>query len=92
MSDERMRVLLAQKSVGCTLRKQPPDITKWFYDALIVYGHLWVRPDRELSPVKVYIEELFSLLKFVALPNNVTRKQSLIATKWPVLKEKIDLL
>lgn len=92
MSDERMVTLLKQRSVSCTLRKQPQDLTKWFYDALVIYGHLWVRPDKESNPVKSYIEELFGYLKFVALPNNVSRKQSIILTKWPTLRDKINQL
>lgn len=92
MSDERMRVLLSQRSVGCTLRKQPAEITKWFYDALIIYGNLWIRPDRDQVPVKGYLNELFGYLKFIALPNNITRKQDIIATKWPPLRDAIALL
>lgn len=89
MADERMLILLKQKSVGCTLRKQPADITKWFYDTLSIYSQLWVRPDREEVPLKGYLNELYGYLKFVALPNSVDRKKDLIDTKWPQLRDKI---
>lgn len=92
MADERMLILLRQRSVGCTLRKQPPELTKWFYDALSVYSVLWVRPDRDQVPVKGYLNELFGYLKFVALPNGIDRKQDIVSGKWPQLKAKIDAL
>jgi hypothetical protein len=92
MADERMITLLKQKSVGCTLRKQPEDLTAWFYVALKIYGELWIRPDKDTFPVKAYIEDLFTYLKFVALPNNSGRKRDLILTKWPTLRDKIAAL
>ena len=92
MADERMLILLKQKSVGCTLRKQPPELTRWFYDTLSLYSLLWIRPDKDTVPLKGYLNELFGFLKFVALPNGIDRKQDLIENKWPVLKAKIDAL
>lgn len=92
MADERMLILLKQRSVGCTLRKQPQALTAWFYEALSIYSVLWVRPDSSLVPVKGYLNELFGYLKFVALPNNVERKQDIIDNKWPLLKTQIDAL
>lgn len=92
MSDERMLVLLKQRSVSCTLRKQPAELTKWFYEALKIYSELWVRSDRADNPVKSYLNELYGYLRFVALPNNIERKQEIIDSKWPGLKDKISSL
>lgn len=91
-SDDKIIVLLKQRSVRCTLRKQPKELTDWFYQALKIYSFLWVRSDKDKPPVKGYINELFTLLKFVALPNNNDRKRAKIDEKWPSLKEKIDAL
>jgi hypothetical protein len=92
MVDERLLVILKQRSTGCTLRKQPQELTRWFYEALDIYGKLWVRPDKDQHPVKSYINQLFTLLKFVALPNTPSRKKGKIEQKWPELRDKISSL
>lgn len=92
MSDDRILILLKQKSVGCTLRKQPKDLTEWFYATLKIYSMLWVRTDRDLVPVKGYLNELYGMLKFVALPNTADRKRAIILDKWPLLRAKIESL
>jgi len=92
MSDERIIVLLRQRSVRCTLRKSPHDISKWFYDTLKLYSDLWVRPDKDMEPIKGVINEMFTLLKFVVLPNSIPRKRNFIATRWPAVKERFDAL
>lgn len=92
MADERMILLLKQRSVGCTLRKQPAHLTKWFNEALIIYGSLWMRADKDDVPVKGYLNELYGYLKFIALPNNITRKEDLVNSKWPSLRDRIAAL
>lgn len=91
-ADDRLVVLLKQRSVRCTLRKQPQDLTQWWYAALSIYSTLWVRPDKNDVPVKGLLNEIFTLLKMVALPNNAERKRAQIDEKWPSIKERIDAL
>ena len=92
MADERMITLLRQRSVRCTLRKSPPDISQWFYDTLKLYSILWVRPDKGTQPIKGVLDDAYSLLRFVALPNNVERKRDLIETRWPPLRERFNTI
>lgn len=92
MADERIMVLLRQRSVKCTLRKQPQELTRWWYEALNQYSLLWVRPDKDVQPVRSILTEIFTLLKLVALPNNPERKKAQIDSKWPLLLERINAI
>lgn len=90
--DDRIAVLIRQRSVKCTLRKQPAALTAWWYEAMAIYSALWTRPDKNDQPLRSILTEIFTLLKFVALPNNPERKKAQIDTKWPGLKERINVL
>lgn len=91
-ADQRILDLLRQKTTQCTLRKQPHDLTKWFYQALEVYSRMFIRPDKNDPPVKPLMDQLFAMLKFVALPNTPERKYDLIKERWEYLFSQITAL
>ena len=88
-ADARIQALLVLPGVPCTLRRQPRHLTVWFYEALRQYSLLWVRKDREDEAIAGLLQEIFTLLKFVALPNNIDRKEAALETKWPSLEARI---
>ena len=88
--DDRVKVLLMQRSVQCTIRKSPKYLQVWFRLALEIYNQLWERLDKGVPPVKGILNELFTMIKYVALPNNLERRIKLVDEKWLPLKEKID--
>lgn len=91
--DERLRILLLQRSVRCTIRKSPYPIPVLFKEMFDVYNGLYMRPDKELNVVlKSIINDLFVVIKYVALPNNTTLRLKLIEKRWPKLQERIASL
>lgn len=85
-ADPRLTALLAEKQVGCTLRKQPKPLTHFFYLRLKDYSLLSERPDRADQPVSGLLDRLYTFLKFVGKPNDVWRKEALVRDQWPALR------
>ena len=90
--DERLVVLLKQRSVRCNINKSHPLLRGWFIENVKLYNILWARPDNGVQPLKSILDYFFTLLKFIALKNNKGRKLDLLERKWPALKERIDAL
>lgn len=92
MLDARITNLLSQKDVQCALRKQPAHITQWFYARLAIYNALFDRPDASSDVIRVILDELYTVLKFLAKPNCIWRKEGVMATNWPSIQEKLNQL
>ena len=88
--DERLRVLLLQRSVRCNIRKSPYPIPIWFKKAFDVYNGLYMRPDKESNAVvRGILNDLFVLIKYVALPNKTNLRLKLIEKRWVPLQVRI---
>ena len=90
--DDRMMRLIADRNVHCTLRKQNQNLTWWWRGRLDEYTKLLARSDHGDPAVVDVVNRLFTMLKFVASPNNESRKQELIAQDWPSLEKAIRSL
>ena len=86
---EKVKLLLKERDVGCTLRKQPKAITEFFYARLAEYSRVVSHPLAHSEPRKSLKHRLFTFLKFIGKPNDVWRKEELIRDRWPELQEDL---
>jgi|GEM_PF-3621918 len=86
MADDRIRALLSERQVHCTLRKQPKALTDFFYMRLREYAVLGEIQGEEAQLLR---PRLFTFLKFIGKPNDVWRKEALIRDQWPLLEPEI---
>lgn len=85
--DDRLTRLIAVREVHCTLRKQDQKLTWWWRERLRDYNVISARPDRDKHAA--VLDRLFTMLKFVASPNNETRKWELIHRDWTALEQEV---
>jgi len=91
--DERLRVLLLQRSVRCNIRKSPYPIPFWFKEAFDMYNGLYMRPDKDSNlVVKGILNDLFTLIKYVALPNQTNLRLKMIEKRWASLQARVAAL
>lgn len=90
--DDRITRLIAKRETHCVLKKQDRRLTSWWRDRLNEYNKLMNRPDCSSPAVLSVGDRLYSMLQFVALPNNEARKITLIKRDWPALSEQVRAL
>ena len=87
--DQRILGLLLVKENQCCVRKLPVTLRIWLNEMIDYSRDLYNRPDREDQPNRNLRNQLFTLIKFVTIPNNNERKTDLMKTDWEPLKSQI---
>lgn len=88
MKDRVLRLITVRENL-CTLRKQNQEITMWFKARMNEYNDICDNHNVEDPAVRLVLDKMYTLLKFMILPNNESRKFEILAAEWPSLEGEV---